>query len=478
MCKLCPQDVPGQLLCEAAATSKPDPSGQSRTRVAFASRHSRRLSADFRLPGRLILAGLASFPSFIASTAHAHVRWFVDGSKMYAHRHFSVEPTTMLIMLGALLFIGLACVVERAEWSRRSEAWFVKRCSLPTGLEWRILGFLAGLMLMANVIMRVFLAPNLVLHDGALSNVGSVAQWLVGALLISQVSFVAGGALILLVLPVAACLVPPALLMNYLFEFAALGLALILIGPSLIPMDRWLAQSCNWNPERFAHLALPIIRLGMGLTLVILALDEKLLHPELTVAFLTDHHLNFMRALGFYAFTDLHFTFAAGVAELTFGLLLVSGLATRLVTLALSTFFILTTVILGPTEVVGHAPIFGIVLLLVMQGAGTWRVAAKLQRGTAPSGAPAILLPVERVGAGASACLSQDVARSALRRTPTVVTTAKAVPAVVEGRDHVLCGTGVAGQRTRASASSRSLQSRKRRTTSVTTRRDGPCVGS
>jgi hypothetical protein len=109
---------------------------------------------------------------------------------------------------------------------------------------------------------------------------------------------------------------------------------------------------------------------AVGLTLAILAFDEKLLHPHLSLAFLREYQFNFMPCLGFAQFSDLHFVFAAGVAELTFGLLLTAGIATRFVTLVLSTFFVLTLLILGPVELVGHAPLFGIAFLLLSRGAG------------------------------------------------------------------------------------------------------------
>ncbi len=288
----------------------------------------------------------------------------------------------MWVVAGALFFIALACVIDVAAWSRRAAARFTGFYQLPKGTEWRIIGFLSGLMLIANATMQVILAPNLVITDRGMLVFGLIAQLIVGLLLVGQVTFLISGLLIVLLLPVTAFFVPLSGLANYLFEFASLGVALMLVGPGLSPVDRRLFRLLHWEPDRFAAWPLPLIRIGVGLTLAILAFDEKLLHPELSMEFLKTHPWNFMPHLGFSGFSDLDFVFAAGVAELTFGLLLLSGIATRFTTTALSVFFLTTLFVLGPVELVGHAPLFGIAFLLIVQGSG----AARLRLRAMPEG--------------------------------------------------------------------------------------------
>ena len=126
--------------------------------------------------------------------------------------------------------------------------------------------------------------------------------------------------------------------------------------------------------DTLAGLSLPMVRVGTGLTLVVLAIHAKLLNPSLALSFLDAYDLNFMKLLGFTSFTNLHFALAAGVAELTFGLLLISGIATRFVTGVLGLFFLSTTVVFGPMEVLGHLPLFAIVILLILRGSGSFRL--------------------------------------------------------------------------------------------------------
>lgn len=311
-------------------------------------------------------------PIALAGSAHAHVRWFADSETAQTSARFPADLTNLAVLVGVVLFALLAVGIQRMAWPRGVKQWMERLHQVPPGTEWRIVAFLTGIMLLANSTMRVFLAPNVHLHGDGLLGPALVAQTLLGVFLLSQISFSISGALILVTTCVTALLVPPLVFVNYFFEFAALGLALLLIGPSLSPVDRGLFQRLGLDAGRYSHLALPILRIGVGWTLVILAFDEKLLHPGLALAFLEEYPLNFMLWLGFSGFSDLHFVFAAGVVELLFGLLLMAGVATRFVTAVLSVFFLLTLLALGPVELVGHAPLFGIAFLFISRGAGAY----------------------------------------------------------------------------------------------------------
>ncbi len=309
--------------------------------------------------------------SFLGTfSASAHIRWFVQGASTFEHHQYPVDRNTLLILLGAFLFIGFALLLHFSEKAEKAGLRISGFLQLPQGVEWRIVSILTGIMLVSNASQGVFLAPNLEFHHPALMMVGAIAQVILGLMLLSQLTFVIPGIVILLVAGLSLWLFPIELLIDYLAEFAALALALIWIGPSLSSRDRKLFERFGFSIDRFADQSLPLLRAGVGLTLIILALHNKLFNPSLTMAFLEIHPLNFMPFLGFSNFTDLHFSFAAGIAELTFGLLLLFGIATRFTTGFLSFFFLATLLILGPIELVGHAPLFGISLLLIIQGSG------------------------------------------------------------------------------------------------------------
>lgn len=330
---------------------------------------------------RTIILMTGTAIAFLApmSRALAHVRWFTEEKDAYADQHFPRDLTNASLLAGAVCFIALAFYFSHAKWAAKVGAGFEKVSRSARGLDWRLVAFLSGLMLIANSIMGVFLAPNLDLPNESLKYVGSAAQMIVGVLLVAQISFSIPGILILLTIGATAILIPLNTLVDYLFEFIALAIALIGVGPGLCALDRHLFKKLGIATERLARLSLPIIRIGVGLTLVVLAIHNKLINPGLVLAFLDEFNINFMPYLGFTEFTNLHFTFAAGLAELTIGFLIMFGVATRFVTTVLSIFFIITLFVIGPIELIGHAPLIGIAVLLILRGGGQYRLFSSVQ---------------------------------------------------------------------------------------------------
>jgi uncharacterized membrane protein YphA (DoxX/SURF4 family) len=84
-----------------------------------------------------------------------------------------------------------------------------------------------------------------------------------------------------------------------------------------------------------------IVRIGTGISLIVLACTEKLLYPELGLAFLAAHDWNFMQPL-FPWFTNELFVLSTGFAELLFGVVFIFGYMTRLTTMVISMFFLVS----------------------------------------------------------------------------------------------------------------------------------------
>ncbi|MBI4289562.1 MAG: hypothetical protein HY671_14195 [Chloroflexi bacterium] len=336
----------------------------------------------------IAVIGLLAFQRY----ASAHERWFV-GSETHSGQHLPLDSTNLVLLFGAVLFGAMAYTIDRADWTRRMRVpvWSGHR-PLPRAIEWRLVASLTGIMLIINAITGVFLASDMVLPGEGLSVVGSAAQLVIGLLLLSQRYFALAGLLVLVAaLPLAAIFLPMNLLVDYVVEFAFVAVVLILVGLTVCP-DRLARKLVKTVPQRLADLALPITRIGTGLTLVILALHNKLLSPGVALAFLDKYDLNFMPRLGFAGFTDLQFVFAAGVAEVTLGLLLMSGVATRLISATLFAFFMATLALLGLPELIGHLPLMGITMLLVYRGPGRYSLGS---RGARRTSGPAKLMPDE-----------------------------------------------------------------------------------
>lgn len=122
--------------------------------------------------------------------------------------------------------------------------------------------------------------------------------------------------------------------------------------------------------NKWSDYAVPILRVGTGINLMVLGFTEKIFAPSLTQNFLATHSWNFMEALGFTSFTNYWFAFSAGMTEFIFGLMLLLGLVTRITTLTLACFLVTTLILLGPVELIGHLPHFAIAIVLLVFGSG------------------------------------------------------------------------------------------------------------
>ncbi len=315
-------------------------------------------------------------------TAYAHEGWFVSEAS-HSGEHFLLDLTILLVAVGSILFLASVVVVDRSKWYRRLDSVLAQaQRRFPAGTEWKLVAVLSAVMLTANAITGVFLAPDLVLPTRGLVILGGVVQLLIGLLLLSKRSYPLAGLLTIAVaLPLAGLYFPAGRLLDYLIEFAALALAFIFAGLGSGYLDRRMCKWLRHNPAHTTHLPLPVIRVGIGLTFVVLALHNKLLSPSMALTFLDQHDLNFLRQLGFSGFTNLHFVFAAGMTEVALGLLLAAGVATRFVAVALVAVFLTTLAVLGPIELLGHLPLIGIAVLLVFRGSGGYRLAASAASG-------------------------------------------------------------------------------------------------
>jgi hypothetical protein len=110
------------------------------------------------------------------------------------------------------------------------------------------------------------------------------------------------------------------------------------------------------------------LRVGAGVALIVVAFVEKLANPELALQFLADHpQLNVAHQLGL-GMSDLGFIRTAGAIEVLFGLLLISGALPQAIVLIAGIPFNATLWFFGATELVGHLPVYGAMLVLLVYG--------------------------------------------------------------------------------------------------------------
>lgn len=292
--------------------------------------------------------------------ANAHVKWFVDNSITTENNVFKADIISFLLLLGAALYIGIAAYVE---YYRNSNTKIYSLLYKPlfrlNNLELLKAGVI--IFLLGNIIQNHFIAPNLKMANSFFL----LEQFSQAALIILIVFF-----------EIIFCisLIIVGLLLFYIFGFSSsIDYFFELIGISLAVFFfhkkdtiQHLNGETGTNRDKYNNVGIAILRISFGLQLCALAAQDKLINPSLSLGFLSDYpYFNFMNLIGIESFTDTHFVLAAGLAEFSMGLLLVFNLFQRLGALTALFFFSITSIILGPSELIGHIPVIIVLLIII-----------------------------------------------------------------------------------------------------------------
>lgn len=114
--------------------------------------------------------------------------------------------------------------------------------------------------------------------------------------------------------------------------------------------------------------AIVALRVAAGAALISVAFYEKLINPDLALDFLASHRELQLAAQVGLPLSDLEFVRIAGAIEVLFGLLLISGALPQAIVLIAGVPFNATLWFFGINELVGHLPIYGAMLVLLVFG--------------------------------------------------------------------------------------------------------------
>ncbi len=140
--------------------------------------------------------------------------------------------------------------------------------------------------------------------------------------------------------------------------------AFFLAGRGPYSIDRLLFPRTE-PPEWTARYAITALRVGLGVSFLVVAFTEKFANLPLARAFLEQYPLNFTSALGF-PLSDKLFILGAGSVELALGLFLISGVFVREIVLVALIPTNLTLTVFNWSELIGHLPIYGILAILLI----------------------------------------------------------------------------------------------------------------
>lgn len=341
-------------------------------------------------PYSALLGGLAVLLAG-GPAVEAHEKWFLDAEAYPLQTDALADPWTWLVVGGPVVVWVVALLLWR--WTgRRSLVPGPERLGgTPEGREalYALIPlFLAlhlGIPLLVNGLNHTLFTPNN--HAGGIwAHLFTLGQ--IGVML----GLVYGSATrlfaLLLALMWGAGLfvvgVEPMLEAIHILGFSAFFFC---AGRGPLAVDRALFP--RWEPTR--HLVIrgvPLLRIGVGLGLIVVAFTEKILNLPMAVDFLAEYPLNFLPALGLPV-TDAQFALLIGAVELLVGLCVLSGVFLRDVIVIAWIPFNLTLGIFGPEELVGHLPFYGAMALFFVWGKSDPQNLAAWERGILrPSLAP------------------------------------------------------------------------------------------
>ena len=303
-----------------------------------------------------------------ARPADAHEKWFYDSAAFPLRWDLFFAPLPLTFFAAVIIATALAGVL----WRKRRYRDFIpgpelfgtddRRRRIVYAILPLIIGVHFAIPLIVDGAHTVLFAPN-VRVPGAWAYIFGVCETGI-ALAFFYGGFTRLAAVVLGVLWFAGIFVVglEPMLENALFLGAAVFFFLAGRGP--LSIDRLMFPRLEPADRLMRHAVLPL-RIGLGISLAVVAFTEKFANLPLATHFLEKYPLNFTAALGLPMSNELFMLCAASV-ELGVGLFLAFGIFPREVILLAWLPFNLTLSVFNSTELVGHLPIYGIMALLMI----------------------------------------------------------------------------------------------------------------
>jgi hypothetical protein len=290
----------------------------------------------------------------------AHVEWFERGS-FQRDWGFVWESTTLALLAACLAVTVLVRVIARF-WPGVDIPFFGRMAPwMPFALRIHL-----GVSLLALLSLGYYLSPTMDLHF----NVAGVA--LGAVMVVVTVLMIAGWN----TREAAILLIAAGPIGMLEFGFWEVIKRVDMLGPALFVLitgaGRW---SADWELGRAREatreqmrIAVWALKVAVGTALIVVAFAEKLVEPDRAVAFLhTRPEFNVLREVGL-PIGDREFVRIAGCIEVLFGLLIISGALPQIGVVIVGIPINATLFFYGTTELAGHLPIYGTMLVLLVYG--------------------------------------------------------------------------------------------------------------
>ncbi len=293
------------------------------------------------------------------SASLAHVNWFVESD---------AEPLPNVGLSEPLFLISLGIAALMVVFS----VWLDGKLPTPPIAQssfrhdfMEILRVFTGMSFLLTAYEGALVAPHKV-AEGSLGLALLFLQAVVGIMLIAN-RWILVAAVLMLVLHAGV--------VAKFGVFSALEYA-IYIGIAFFLLFNAIPDSAL--RDKLKPYSVDALRIWTGISLVALAIGEKLAPSALGQVFVAQYQWNFMQALGVTFFDDRLFVLSAGMVEAVIGIVLILGTTVRLAVLALSVMMAISNIVFiiegnneaALVEFIGHMPIIGVALVLLLLGYG------------------------------------------------------------------------------------------------------------
>ena len=310
---------------------------------------------------RTLLLGLLAAPLagvVTAVPASAHERWFVDNQPGGDWGFFFSPLPLVLTAVMVLVTVAWRYVAFRLP---SPELGFLRPVGRLAPYVPRLLAIHLGVSLLALAATGGFLSHAIKTSEVPGGDAAALVEAAIGVWFITGVRLRAPAlALVALGPLVLASAGPVALLENA----ALVGIAGFL---AVLPPGDGTFGRVDAEQVRL-RWALLTLRVGVATALVALAFSEKFTNPAMAHETVEQYPaLDVFSWVGIELSHDT-FTAIAGSVELLFGLLVLSGALPQVATLVAAVPFNATLLLFGQTELVGHLPVYGVFLTLLVYG--------------------------------------------------------------------------------------------------------------
>lgn len=300
-----------------------------------------------------------------------HERWFVpslEGGDWGFFLAWLPLTLTAVVLLVTVVWRLVALRLDRPEISALA----------PVGrlVPWvpRLLGIHLGVALLALAATGSFLTPAVEL-DASVGAALLLVEAGLGVWLVTGFRLRPAALLVLALGPALAVATGPIALLESA-NLAAVAAFLLVLPPGADEYGAVLPDQAR------LRTALLLLRVGVGVALIALAFTEKLTNPAMAIATLAEYPaLDVFGLVGLQVSPET-FVVVAGSVELLFGLLVISGALPQVAVLVAAVPFNATLVLFGQSELVGHLPVYGVFLALLVYGSNpeTFRAVRWLPR--------------------------------------------------------------------------------------------------